>query len=69
MLFKYTGPEETVTKFGVSFAGGKPSEVTDPESIRRLLLNVEFEEVLELEPVTEKAPVRRGRPPKKSAAQ
>lgn len=49
MLFKfigqYTNSHTSISASGVTFEGREPSEVTDPEAIRRLSGNPEFEPV------------------------
>ena len=62
---EYTNGHTSINSSGVTFVGREPSEVTDPEAIRRLTGNIEFEEVGEvLVSTDEPAPKRRGRPRK-----
>lgn len=42
----YTGGRGSINACGVDFQGHEPAEVTDPEGIRRLSGNPEFEKVL-----------------------
>lgn len=73
MLFKfigqYTGGRTSINACGVVFEGTDPAEVTDPDAIRRLSGNAEFEAVdpLDHDGDGEKGgslPKKRGRPPK-----
>lgn len=49
MLFRfigtYTNGHTSINASGVDFQGHEPADVTDPEGIRRLLGNPEFERV------------------------
>lgn len=42
---KHSGGRTSITVFGVTFDGVEPAEVEDPEAIRRLSGNREFETV------------------------
>lgn len=73
MLFKftgrYTGANTSINACGVVFEGDEPSEVSDPEAIRRLSGHPEFEEVGPLDHDGDgepggSLPKKRGRPPK-----
>lgn len=63
MLFRfignYTNGRDAISASGVTFVGREPADVTDPDGIRRISGNPEFERVDS--PV---APRRRGRPRK-----
>lgn len=70
---QYTNGHTSIFSNGVTFVGREPSETDDPEAMRRLSNNIEFEEVREITrsvvndpndftPVA--APKRRGRKPK-----
>lgn len=73
MLFKfigrYTNSHTSINASGVTFQGREPAEVTDPDGVRRLSGNPEFEKVHPLdhdgngEPGGS-LPKRRGRPKK-----
>lgn len=74
MLFKfigrYTNGHTSINASGVVFEGNEPADVTDPEAIRRLSGNPEFEAVdpLDHDGDGEKGgslPKKRGRPAKK----
>lgn len=70
MLFRFIGQYthgRTTINAGVDFVGREPSEVSDPELIRRLSGNVEFEAVEALEEPPVEAPKKRGRPKKVAA--
>ena len=45
---EYTNGHTSINGSGVTFVGREPSEVTDPEAIRRLSGNIEFEMVGDL---------------------
>ena len=65
MLFRfigrYTNGHTSISACGVTFEGNEPADVTEPEGIRRLSQNIEFEAV---EAAPEAPPKRRGRPRK-----
>lgn len=42
---QYTNGHECISTHGVTFHGNEPEDVTDPEAIRRLSGNTDFEEV------------------------
>lgn len=42
---QYTGGRDSIDAGGVLFVGNEPSEVADPEAVRRLRGHPEFEEV------------------------
>lgn len=61
----YSNKRTSMSICGVEFHGREPSEVTDPESIRRLENHPEFELVTaSAAPVEVQEPKRRGRPRK-----
>lgn len=67
---QYTNGHTAIDAGGVTFEGHEPSEVTDPDLIRRLTNHQEFEAVaaeaaIEAAPVT--TPKKRGRPKKVQA--
>lgn len=69
MLFRflgqYTGGRSSVDACGVAFHGREPTDVTDPDSIRRLSGHPEFELVpVAKDRVEVPEPKRRGRPRK-----
>lgn len=67
----YTNGHTAIDAGGVTFEGHEPSEVTDPELIRRLTGNQEFEAVeaeAAIEAAPAPAPKKRGRPKKVNAA-
>lgn len=70
---QYTNGHTSISASGVTFEGDEPAEVTDPEAIRRLSGNPEFETVhpLDHDGDGEKGgslpKARRGRPKKETA--
>jgi len=66
MLFRFIGQYthgRTTIDMGVLFEGNEPSQVLDPELIRRLSNNIGFEAVEPAEAPAE-PPKKRGRPKK-----
>jgi len=77
---KYTNGHTGINACGVDFVGREPAEVTDPDGVRRLSGNPEFEVVAAkaekaemgpviVSPTVSAPPPKRGRPRKARSAQ